>query len=77
MADPPVRDLAARARRVIPGGTPEELTLPPEVFLVPAWGRGARLGDADGREYVDYVLGGGALLLGHAHPAVVEVPSGP
>ena len=65
-------DLVARARRVIPGGTLEELTLPPEVQVVPARGRGSRLWDVQGREYVDYVLGGGALILGHADPAVVE-----
>src|SRR4029077_15544546 len=31
---------------------------------------GARLWDADGREYLDYVCSWGALILGHAHPAV-------
>lgn len=35
-------------------------------------GSGALLTDADGNEYVDYVLSWGALVLGHAHPAVVE-----
>ena len=34
-------------------------------------GKGARLWDADGNEYIDYVGGAGALILGHAHPAVV------
>ncbi len=33
---------------------------------------GARLWDADGNEYVDYVCSWGALILGHAHPKVVE-----
>jgi glutamate-1-semialdehyde 2,1-aminomutase len=32
---------------------------------------GARVWDADGREYIDYVCSWGALILGHAHPAVV------
>lgn len=68
-------DLRARARRVIPGGTLEELTLPADIQVVPARGRGSRLWDVEGREYVDHVLGGGALLLGHAHPAVVEAAS--
>ncbi|HEU0168455.1 MAG TPA: glutamate-1-semialdehyde 2,1-aminomutase [Chloroflexota bacterium] len=44
------------------GGTP----------LVIARGAGARLWDVDGREYVDYVGSWGPLILGHAHPAVVE-----
>ena len=34
-------------------------------------GKGSRITDADGREYVDYVLSWGPLLLGHAHPKVV------
>ena len=33
---------------------------------------GARKWDVDGNEYVDYVGGHGALLLGHSHPAVIE-----
>jgi glutamate-1-semialdehyde 2,1-aminomutase len=33
-------------------------------------GRGARLIDADGNEYIDYVCSWGAMILGHAHPAV-------
>jgi len=37
--------------------------------------RGARKWDLDGHEYVDYALGHGALILGHAHPAVVEAVS--
>jgi glutamate-1-semialdehyde 2,1-aminomutase len=37
-----------------------------------ARGRGARLFDADGREYVDFVGSWGPLILGHAHPDVVR-----
>lgn len=33
-------------------------------------GRGSRVWDVSGNEYVDYVLGAGPLVLGHAHPAV-------
>jgi glutamate-1-semialdehyde 2,1-aminomutase len=32
---------------------------------------GARIWDADGNEYIDYVLSWGPMILGHAHPAVV------
>jgi glutamate-1-semialdehyde 2,1-aminomutase len=35
-------------------------------------GLGARLWDADGREYIDFIGSWGALILGHAHPAIVE-----
>lgn len=34
-------------------------------------GRGSRLWDADGNEYIDYVGAWGAAILGHAHPKVV------
>ena len=44
------------------GGTP--------VFM--ASGRGSRLTDEDGNTYIDYVLSWGPLILGHAHPTVVE-----
>ncbi|MGD9939703.1 MAG: glutamate-1-semialdehyde 2,1-aminomutase [Clostridia bacterium] len=36
-----------------------------------ASGRGSRLSDVDGKEYIDYVLSWGPLILGHAHPKVV------
>src|SRR5207249_11823295 len=35
-------------------------------------GQGSKVYDAAGREYLDCMLGSGPLLLGHAHPAVVE-----
>src|SRR5260370_7738823 len=35
-----------------------------------AQGSGSRLRDADGHEYVDYLLGLGPMILGHRHPAV-------
>jgi len=50
-----------RAFRAV-GGTP---------FFV-AHGHGSSLADVDGREYVDYVCSWGALILGHAPPAVLE-----
>jgi len=50
-----------RAFRAV-GGSP---------FFV-AHGHGASLADVDGREYLDYVCSWGALILGHAHPAVLE-----
>ncbi len=36
-------------------------------------GRGARVWDEDGNEYVDYLIGSGPMLIGHSHPEVVEV----
>jgi glutamate-1-semialdehyde 2,1-aminomutase len=36
-------------------------------------GKGCRLYDVDGNEYIDLMLAYGALPLGHAHPRIVEV----
>jgi glutamate-1-semialdehyde 2,1-aminomutase len=41
--------------------------------VVVAYGKGSRIFDADGNEYTDYVGSWGPLILGHAHPAVVQV----
>ena len=40
--------------------------------LVFVRGKGARVWDADGNRYIDHVGAFGPLILGHAHPAVVE-----
>lgn len=64
--------LYAEACKVIPAGLTHDsrTLLPYPVYAARA--AGARKWDADGNEYVDYFGGHGALLLGHAHPAVVE-----
>ena len=65
-------ELYARARRVIPAGlTHDSRTLLPYPIYA-SRAKGPRKWDVDGHEYVDYFGGHGALLLGHAHPAVVE-----
>ena len=65
-------DALRRASQALPGGTVSSFRLPPEVAIVVSRGQGSHLWDLDGREYVDYVLGSGPLILGHAHPAVVQ-----
>jgi glutamate-1-semialdehyde 2,1-aminomutase len=64
-------DLAARADRVLGGGATHAVrSYTPAIYVARA--QGPRKWLADGRELVDYTMGHGALLLGHAHPAVVE-----
>jgi glutamate-1-semialdehyde 2,1-aminomutase len=64
--------LYAEARNVIPAGlTHDSRTLLPYPIYAARAG-GPLKWDVDGNEYVDYFGGHGALLLGHAHPAVVE-----
>jgi glutamate-1-semialdehyde 2,1-aminomutase len=69
------KELLAAARRVIPGGVNSPVRAFRAVGGEPpfiARGEGAYLWDEDGNRYVDYVLSWGPLILGHAHPAVVE-----
>ena len=59
-------NLLERAHRVLPGGTFGNTASD----LVIREGSGGRVWDEAGREYIDYLIGSGPMLLGHAHPAV-------
>ncbi len=60
-----------RAGGAFPGGVTHDARYLEPFPIVLATANGARKRDLDGNEYVDYVMGHGALLLGHSHPAVV------
>ncbi len=62
--------LLAAAGRHLAGGGLGLFVLPPELNLVVARGEGSHVWDVAGREYIDYHLGSGPALLGHAHPDV-------
>ena len=67
--------LHERALKVFPGGVNSPVRAFRAVGGTPrfiASARGAYLTDADGNRLLDYVLGWGPMLLGHAHSAVVE-----
>ena len=64
--------LYAKAERALPGAGLGGYSLPDHVRFVIDEARGARLRSADGREYIDYVGGAGANILGANHPAVVD-----
>ncbi len=68
-------ELFTRAKQVIPGGVNSPVRAFSSVGGEPLFIReasGAILTDADGRDYVDYVGSWGPMILGHAHPAVVQ-----
>jgi glutamate-1-semialdehyde 2,1-aminomutase len=71
-------DLFARGQQVTPGGVNSPVRAFRAVGGTPrfmAEGSGPWLTDADGRRYVDLVSSWGPMILGHAHPAVVEAVS--
>jgi len=70
--------LFAQAAKLIPGGVNSPVRAFKAVGGAPVFinaGRGARICDVDGNEYIDYVMSWGPLILGHAHPAVVAAIS--
>jgi len=69
------QQLFAEAQRYIPGGVNSPVRSFRAVEGTPpfiARGKGARTWDVDGNEYIDYLGSWGPLVLGHAHPAVVD-----
>ncbi len=59
-----------RAKQVFGGGALSLWSFPDEYNLILERGEGSRVWDVDGREYIDYHLGSGPLLLGHRRPEV-------
>lgn len=64
--------LLEKASRYLPGGNTGNLHLNPEQDFLVAGGKGSHVWDVSGNEYVDWLMGSGPMLLGHAHPRVVE-----
>ncbi|HXA23073.1 MAG TPA: aminotransferase class III-fold pyridoxal phosphate-dependent enzyme [Acetobacteraceae bacterium] len=70
-------ELIELARRVLPAGSFGNL--PPDIVV--REGRGGRVWDMSGNEYVDFLLGSGPMFIGHCHPDVMaavqaQVPRG-
>ncbi len=61
------RELIEKARKLLPAGSNGNLSFD----IIIQEGRGARVWDISGNEYVDYLLGSGPMIVGHAHPEVV------
>jgi len=69
-------ELMARARKVVPSGiyghvSPTLLTLGSYPMFM-ARGKGCRIWDVDGNEYIDFMCSYGPIVLGHNHPKVDE-----
>jgi len=65
-------ELWKQAKQVIPRGVPSSFqdAAPQPVFI--DHGKGSRIWDVDGNEYVDFHNGFGVMVVGHAHPLIVQ-----
>lgn len=70
--------LFARARTLMPGGVSSPVRAFTRVGGDPFFvdhANGPRITDVDGNEYLDFVMSWGALMLGHAHPTILNAVS--
>lgn len=66
------RELLGVAEHYLPGACLGMMWLPPDLRMVMVRGAGSKIYDAEGREYIDCMLGSGPLILGHRPPEVIE-----
>jgi glutamate-1-semialdehyde 2,1-aminomutase len=69
------QQLFEQSQKLIPGGVNSPVRAFRSVGGTPVFfqrGKGAYVWDEDGKDYVDYVGSWGPMILGHAHPAVIE-----
>ena len=69
------KHLFEEAKRYIPGGVNSPVRAFKSVGEIPRFierAKGSHIWDVDGNEYIDYVCSWGPMILGHAHPKVVE-----
>ncbi|MFZ8862260.1 MAG: glutamate-1-semialdehyde 2,1-aminomutase [Thermocrinis sp.] len=69
------RELFERAKKLMPGG----VSSPVRAFkavggepIIATKGEGSRIWDVEGKEYIDFLMSWGPLILGHSHPRVVK-----
>jgi glutamate-1-semialdehyde 2,1-aminomutase len=69
------RELFERAKKLMPGG----VSSPVRAFkavggepIIVSKGEGSRIWDVEGKEYIDFLMSWGPLILGHSHPRVVQ-----
>ena len=72
MAQVDAGESARRSLRVFPAGSNGEFDLPRELAVVVSRARGCELHDSEGRAYLDFSMGWGSVLVGHARAEVVR-----
>ena len=71
-ATSPLSGYRQRSLAAFPAGSNGEYGIPADMVPVLERGRGSRVWDTEGHEYLDYTMAWGSALVGHAHPQVVE-----
>ncbi len=69
------QELFREARKYLPGGVNSPVRAFKAVGGEPLFikrGKGSRIYDEDGNEFIDYVASWGPLILGHSHPRIIE-----
>ena len=66
------RDLLDKATQYFPGSGTGNTSYPEDLKFLVKEGKGGRIWDVSGNEYVDWLMGSGPMILGHAHPAVTD-----
>ena len=66
------QQLLEKAAQYMPGGSGGNTNFPSELQFLAREGRGSHLWDVSGNRYIDWLMGSGPMILGHAHPVVVE-----
>ncbi len=69
------QELLAKAAQYLPGSSTGNTNYPDELKFLVREGKGGRVWDVSGNEYIDWLMGSGPMILGHAHPAVTEAVS--
>ncbi len=75
LRSPKETDLLNRAKHALPGGTLGNVRMDEQYAFIVESGNGSRIRDISGNQYLDYLLGSGPMILGHAHPKVIDAAS--
>ena len=66
------QQLLKKAAQYLPGGNTGNLSLRDDLSFLVREGKGSHIWDVSGNEYIDWMMGSGPMILGHAHPGVTE-----
>jgi glutamate-1-semialdehyde 2,1-aminomutase len=69
---PQEKRLLEKAQQYLPGGTGGNMKVRGDLTFLAREGKGSHIWDISGNEYIDWLMGSGPMVLGHAHPAVNE-----